>query len=554
MSHVEQTPVYNTYPLYHNSRFRIFHQTIQYTITQTIHQLAKGVFSTAYLAYSLTYGLLTSSFAARFSEDVPIALSAFKESIRTLSYGIFKIIIAGYCIYDLNYDMHHYKELSQALAYSRESDYQSRKAQAITNFQHIKSQHGQLQLKSKSSTHLWRTRSSRLHKLDLRNMNHILKIDPTTRTAEVEGMVNFFTLSQECLKYGLVPKVVPELRGITIGGAIAGLAVESSSFKWGLFHETVREMEVLTGEGKVVKCSKSTNPELFSALPNSYGTLGYVLRATVELIPAQEYVHVQRRIFNDPQAYFKTIQTLSTSSDLNFIDGAIFAKDKLVLITGTFTNEAPFSSNYVTDGIYYQSIVDPDKPEDYMKTEDYLWRWDRDCFWGTHSKPVLQNPVFRKTLGPYVLRSDILIKISRLNKKILRKNLEYITQDVGIPINKCADFIAWLDKNIQGYPLFICPIQGGIFPLWNLDEGKLSCDVGIFCSQKSVPGFPNYYNESIEKAVTEHQGLKSLYSKSCFDQASFDRIYNGEEYRRLKQQFDPEGIFPSLFEKCVLNK
>ncbi len=49
-----------------------------------------------------------------------------------------------------------------------------------------------------------------------------------------------------------MPLVVPQLRTITLGGAVTGLGIESTSFRNGLPHESVLEMDVLTGAGEVV--------------------------------------------------------------------------------------------------------------------------------------------------------------------------------------------------------------------------------------------------------------------------------------------------------------
>jgi FAD/FMN-containing dehydrogenase len=52
--------------------------------------------------------------------------------------------------------------------------------------------------------------------------------------------------------------------------------------------------------------------------------------------------------------------------------------------------------------------------------------------------------------------------------------------------------------------------------------------------------------------VVELGGIKSLYSDSFFDQATFARAYDMDEYERLKRRYDPEGRAPGLYEKCVL--
>jgi len=81
-----------------------------------------------------------------------------------------------------------------------------------------------------------------------------------------------------------MPLVVPQLKTITLGGAVTGLGIESSSFRNGCPHESVLEMEILTGDGRVVVArAGNEHAELFHAFPNSYGTLGYALRLEIEL-------------------------------------------------------------------------------------------------------------------------------------------------------------------------------------------------------------------------------------------------------------------------------
>ena len=48
---------------------------------------------------------------------------------------------------------------------------------------------------------------------------------------------------------GLVPKVVPEFRKITVGGALMGGAMESSSFAHGTFGDTISACELLLSNG-----------------------------------------------------------------------------------------------------------------------------------------------------------------------------------------------------------------------------------------------------------------------------------------------------------------
>ena len=79
------------------------------------------------------------------------------------------------------------------------------------------------------------------------------------RTADVQGMCTYEDLVDATLPHGLIPLVVPQLRTITLGGAVTGLGIESTSFRNGLPHESVLEMDVFTGAGEVVTASPTTS-------------------------------------------------------------------------------------------------------------------------------------------------------------------------------------------------------------------------------------------------------------------------------------------------------
>ena len=91
-----------------------------------------------------------------------------------------------------------------------------------------------------------------------------------------------------------MPLVVPQLKTITLGGAVTGLGIESTSLRNGLPHESVTEMEILTGDGRVLRATADNeHADLFHGFPNSYGTLGYALSLTIELEPVQPFVHLR---------------------------------------------------------------------------------------------------------------------------------------------------------------------------------------------------------------------------------------------------------------------
>src|SRR6201986_5433525 len=91
-----------------------------------------------------------------------------------------------------------------------------------------------------------------------------------------------------------MPRVGPQLKTITLGGAVTGLGIESTSLRNGMPHESVTEMEILTGDGRGVTATPDNeHSDRFFGFPNSYGTLGDSVSLTIELEQVHPFVHLR---------------------------------------------------------------------------------------------------------------------------------------------------------------------------------------------------------------------------------------------------------------------
>ncbi|HEY5665223.1 MAG TPA: FAD-binding oxidoreductase, partial [Gammaproteobacteria bacterium] len=249
----------------------------------------------------------------------------------------------------------------------------------------------------KSTSNLFRNRKrDQGSRLDVRSLSDVLAVDPEAETVEVEGMTTYETLTDACLAKGSMPFVVPQLKSITIGGAVSGVGIESSSFRCGLPHESVLSLEVLLANGDVVTATPDNeHADLFFGIPNSYGTLGYVLKLTARTMKVKPYVALKHRKFSDADAYFEALGD-ACRSDADFVDGTVFSGNELYITEGRFVDEAPYSSDYTWLRIYYRSMRE--RTEDYLTIRDYIWRWDTDWFWCSKNLYV-QNRPMRLLLG-----------------------------------------------------------------------------------------------------------------------------------------------------------
>jgi FAD/FMN-containing dehydrogenase len=404
--------------------------------------------------------------------------------------------------------------------------------------------------------------------LDVSPFGRVLQVDPQARTAVAGGMTTYEDLADATLAHGLMPLVVPELKTITLGGAVTGLGVESTSLRNGLPHESVIALEILTGDGRVITATESNeHGALFRGFPNSYGTLGYALSLTIELEPVKPFVHLRHFRFGGAQAVMDAIGELAATGSYrghraDFVDGTVFGPGEIYLTVGAFSDAAPWVSDYTRQQVYYQSIRGP--REDFLTIRDYLWRWDTDWFWCSRAFGV-QHPAVRRLWPRRYRRSDVYRKLVAFDQaRGLSRTVdarrgqpprEKVIQDVEIPLTATAEFLAFFGGQVGMSPVWLCPLRlrsPRPWPLYPLQPGQVYVNVGFWGTRPLPPGRDDgYYNRLIEEKVGSVGGHKGLYSTSFYSEDEFWKRYNGQAYHELKREYDADGRLASLYDKCV---
>ena len=438
---------------------------------------------------------------------------------------------------------------------------------------------------AKPTSNLFRFREpSSAPALDVSDFSGVISIDPVERLADVGAMTTYEELVAATLPHGLIPMVVPQLRTITLGGAVTGLGIESSSFRNGLPHEAVQEMEILTGSGKVVTATRDNeHRDLFHGFPNSYGTLGYSLRLRIELEPAAPFVHLRHLRFHDASEAMDALARICADAShegrpVDFVDGVAFGPDELYLTVARFTDQAPWTSDYTGNDVYYRSIqryAGPG-PGDYLTTHDYLWRWDTDWFWCSRAFGT-QNPLVRPLWPRALKRSDVyrgLVAWDRRTdfSRLLahyrgRPQQEPLIQDIEVGIERGAEFLDFFHTEVGMAPLWMCPLRlreprrpalgadEHVWPLYPLENDRLYVNFGFWGLVDMVPGQRRaHHNRLVEEEVTRLGGHKSLYSDAFYTEDEFWALYNGTAYDDLKETYDPQGRLLDLYAKCVRNR
>ncbi|MET0741282.1 MAG: FAD-binding oxidoreductase [Candidatus Nanopelagicales bacterium] len=420
---------------------------------------------------------------------------------------------------------------------------------------------------AKRTSNLFRLREpSHAPGLDVTPFDGVIEVDPVGRTAEVMGMTTYERLVDATLAHGLMPLVVPQLKTITLGGAVTGMGIESTSFRFGCPHESVLELDILTGDGRIVTATPTNeHRDLFFGFCNSYGTLGYALRLRIELEPVAPFVELRHERFSDPVAYARRLDELANtrSGGIDFLDGTVFSRDEMYATSGMFLDQAPYTSDYTGHDIYYRSIQR--RRRDFLTVRDYLWRWDTDWFWCSRALMV-QKPLVRAMVPKRYLRSDVYWKlagferrhgwVARLDRAKGKAPTEAVIQDVEVRVDRLAEFLDFFHREIGIAPVWVCPMRQRdpdvVWQLYAMDPSTVYVNVGFWSVVPQRPGQEDGFNNRlIEAKVTEMGGRKSLYSDAFYDEDEFWQLYNGPVYDVLKKTYDPEGRLLNLYDKVV---
>ena len=389
-------------------------------------------------------------------------------------------------------------------------------------------------------------------KIDIKELREIIDIDTAERTCTAEPGVSFAELLGATLAVGLIPTVVPELEGITIGGAIAGCSVESMSYRYGGFHDSCLEYEIIKSDGEVLVCSPEDNAFYFEMIHGSCGTLAILTRVKFRLLPAKQYVRLDHRRYHDFASFEAALISHCQPGEHDFVDAIVHAPDELVMVVGSFVDEAPYTSDYRRVNIYHSSTRE--RREDYLTTFDYCFRYDTECHWMTNTVPPLRMKPVRFLVGKYFLGSTNLIKWSNRLAPVLKlKKRPDVVCDVFIPATRFAEFFDWYVRDFDFYPLWVIPYRIPTpYPWVDADYargfgGELFIDCAVYGKPNGKPDVD--FSKLLEDKTTELNGLKTLISRNHFTREGFWSVFNKPNYDRAKGALDPVGMFPNVYDK-----
>ena len=337
----------------------------------------------------------------------------------------------------------------------------------------------------------------------------------------------------------LSPPVLTNNLDVTIGGTLSMGGLGVASWRHGTQADNCLELEVVTGEGEVVRCSPSAHRELFDAVRGGVGQFGVITEATLKLRVHQEQFRSFYLLYDDLGALLEDLKAVMTDARFDYLESWCvpcpqgfrkaagqrqpFAQWFFPLhATVEFApGGAPEAAQKLRGLKFYKHVhtEDGELPEFFARLDGLFALWKRGGFWD-FAHPWMECVLPWQTTPMYI--SQVL---ANLPPQAL----------VG------GHILLWPARgNVSAVPLFMHPVSDHMMGF------------GI------LPAVPKHFLEDAlprlgmaSQAAMLMGGKRYLSGWINFDAAQW-RAHYGEQWSTvvaLKKQFDPKGLLNPGFVK-----
>lgn len=122
-----------------------------------------------------------------------------------------------------------------------------------------------------------------------------------------------------------VPAGLPDYLDLSVGGTLAVGGVGARISRTGALSDNVLDVEVVTGRGEILTCSRHEHAELFDAVRAGLGQVGVVTRVTLTLVPAPTRLRRHLLVYPDLPTMLADQRLLVRDGRFAAVQGAVLA-------------------------------------------------------------------------------------------------------------------------------------------------------------------------------------------------------------------------------------
>lgn len=384
--------------------------------------------------------------------------------------------------------------------------------------------------------------------VDMKGLNRIGEIENSE--VRVQAGARWRDLVRQVYAKGYLPPALTTHLSVTVGGTLSVAGLSITSHRYGAQTDNVTELEVVTGDGRLLRCSPERNSTLFDCARGGLGQFGAITEARIRLRKVMPRVRTYALLYQDIRAMMRDMEALAGADRFQYIDGwctpiprdlwqmasgQLFTYRAYAVFLSVEWDDTPLHQEDMLGDLHYtllQGYVDDSTSRFITRAETATFSHDRSSGWaqaGTGDE---------RTSGGLKWFDDW--------------GQSHPCTEGVLPWDSFADFVTEVADQLPGpvartARIMLGPFRGQHFksPLFMRPEGELLMGYGILLEapqSEMAEVLPILAKES--RRIIDAGGKRYLSGWLDFDRKGWQEHY-GEQWARMlewKQEFDPRHI------------
>lgn len=369
------------------------------------------------------------------------------------------------------------------------------------------------------------------HLLSLDTMNRVLRVDGLDVT--VQAGIRLFDLNDELATRGLAMPNLGDIDKQSIAGAI-GTATHGTGARLGNIATTIVGMEIVTGDGSVVRTDEHHDPDLLRVARVGLGALGIVTQVTIRCVPAFS---------------LHAVETVEVLADvLSDFEAVMHGTDHVEFFWMPGARRCQVKRNSRTD-----RPVEPQSKLAYVRDK---WIAENLAF-GTVCRVGRRFPKAAPTIAKLVTSAAGDRELIDRSDRIFAspRHVRFVEMEYGIPLDavpEAMDRIRSLVGSLPFPPLF--PIEVRTSAADDIPLSTASGRASGWIAVHQYVGTPyESYFQGVESIMNDYAG-RPHWGKLHFQTAStlVDRYPQWDQFQQVRTRLDPTGTFANAYTDRVI--
>ncbi|XP_066308263.1 cytokinin dehydrogenase 1-like [Miscanthus floridulus] len=160
-----------------------------------------------------------------------------------------------------------------------------------------------------------------------------INVSADGRYVDAGGEQMWIDVLRASLTRGVAPRSWTDYLYLTVGGTLSNAGISGQAFRHGPQISNVLELDVITGHGEMMTCSKELNADLFDAVLGGLGQFGVITRARIVVEPARarwvRLVYTDFATFTADQERLIAPRADGAFGPMSYVEGSVFVNQSL---------------------------------------------------------------------------------------------------------------------------------------------------------------------------------------------------------------------------------